>query len=163
MVAARWEPGQVVWIFNNISCLLAAAFPVDPFNSGDVNTRDGLGNAQHLLPPPSFFILYISLYMTKYDIICAVFEQIYIGMHNSKETPRLAQGGAAGKVMPHSVRTLGLILILGAGCVEFAGFLYWLGEFPWVHGVCHGIFVLAGCFILEQTARVGCSFRGNQN
>lgn len=37
---------RLVWIFN-INCLLEAAFPLDPFKGGEVNTS-GLGNVHHV-------------------------------------------------------------------------------------------------------------------
>lgn len=47
--------GRMVWLFVDISCPLEIAFPVDPFDGGEVRIQmDGLGNAQHFMQPPLF-------------------------------------------------------------------------------------------------------------
>ena len=36
-----------MWVFDANNCLLEAAPPVDPFDGGEVSTRDGLGSSPY--------------------------------------------------------------------------------------------------------------------
>lgn len=57
MASSQWQQqdtsvAKVMWVFGDISCVHEAELPVEPFNGGEVNIRNGPGNGHLYLQLP---------------------------------------------------------------------------------------------------------------